>query len=207
MSKYHIPLEPDKCYHLFNHAIGNELLFRNDSNFGFFLKKYALHTTPICDTFSYTLMPNHFHFAVKIKPTEVCTGYFEKIKQIRYDPITHNLPDFLMERFSNLCNSYTKSYNKVFNRKGALFIDYMKRSEVGNDAYFCNLINYIHFNAVFHGFCKNPLDWEWASLRAFLAEKKTRIKKEDVLGIFGGSGKFRLAHAKMINPLPEYEFF
>jgi REP-associated tyrosine transposase len=207
MSKYHIPLESGKCYHLFNHAIGDELLFRNDNNYVFFLKKYALHTTSICDTFSYTLMPNHFHFAVKIKPMEVCRGYFEKIKQTEFDPAKHNLPDFLMERFSNLCNSYTKSYNKVFSRKGALFIDYMKRSEVDNDAYFCNLINYIHFNAVFHGFCKNPLDWEWTSLRAFLSDKKTRLRKEGVLGRFGGSNEFRLAHASMVNPLPEYEFF
>lgn len=206
MSKYHIPLEPGKCYHLFNHAIGDDLLFRNDENFMFFLKKYAYHTTPICDTFSYALMPNHFHFAVKIKSIDICIAYFEKIKQTEFDSTKYKLADFLMERFSNLCNSYTKSYNKVYNRKGALFIDYMKRAEVDNDAYFCNLVNYIHFNAVFHGFCKNPLDWNWTSLHAFLAEKKTGIKKEDVLGIFGGTDKFLLAHAKMIKPLPEYEF-
>jgi hypothetical protein len=36
----------------------------------------------------------------------------------------------LMERFANLCNSYTKSYNKVYERKGALFIDYLKRQKL-----------------------------------------------------------------------------
>ena len=41
MSKYHIALEPEKNYHLFNHAVGEEQLFRNDENFGFFLKKYV----------------------------------------------------------------------------------------------------------------------------------------------------------------------
>lgn len=206
MSKYHIPLEPGKCYHLFNYAIGDELLFRNDKNFEFFLNKFAVHALSICDPFGYTLMPNHFHFAVKIKPAELCAAHFEKIKQRQFNPEIHDIPDFLMERFGNLCNSYTKSFNSLFDRKGALFIDYLKRSEVEQDTYFCNLINYIHFNAVYHGFCKNPLDWKWTSLHAFLAEKKTRIKKEDVLNVFGGFKKFKLAHAKMVRPLPEYEF-
>ncbi len=35
-----------------------------------------------------------------------------------------------MERFSNFLNSYTKSFNKANNRKGALFMDYLKRSVV-----------------------------------------------------------------------------
>src|SRR5258708_38514222 len=111
MSKYHIPLEPGKYYHLFNHAVGDELLFRNDENFGFFLKKYALRTEAICETFSYTLMPNHFHFAVKIKSIEECKAHFKKVKKLPFDSLIHNLYDFLMERFSNLFNSYTKSYN------------------------------------------------------------------------------------------------
>ena len=176
MSKYHIPLKPSGRYHLFNHAVGDELLFRSDDNFGFFLKKYALHTEGICDTFAYNLMPNHFHFAIKIKSLEDCLTQFEKAKKVSYDPLIHDIPDFLMERFSNLCNSYTKSFNKFFDRKGSLFIDYMKRSDINNEKYFCNLINYIHFNAVHHGFCKNPLDWKWSPYMPLLQTKKQELR-------------------------------
>ena len=207
MSKYHIPLNPDSLYHLFNHAVGDERLFRNHENFGFFLKKYALHTYGICDTYAYNLLPNHFHFAVKIKSFEECKTHFEKIKQVCFNCSSHDLPDFVMERFSNLCNSYTKAYNKVFERQGALFIDYLKRSEVMNEDCFRNLVNYIHFNAVHHGFCKNPLDWKWSSLHAFLTGKRSRIKRAETLNMFGGLEQFRAAHAKMVRPLPEYEFF
>ena len=206
MGKYHIPLEPGKYYHLFNHAVGDELLFRNDENFNYFLRKYSLHTEAICDTFCYTLMPNHFHFAVKIKQQEDCLRHFEKIKSHPLDPGKHDLADFLMERFSNFCNAYTKAFNKVYNRKGALFIDYMKRSVVDSESYLLNLINYIHFNAVHHGFCKNPLDWKWTSLHAFLLNKKTRIKKEEGLKMFSGVEGFKATHVKMVKPLPEYEF-
>ena len=99
-----------------------------------------------------------------------------------------------------------KSYNKVYERKGALFIDYLKRVEIDNDKYLCNLINYIHFNAVHHGFCRNPLDWKWTSLHAFLANKRTRIKVAEVLEKFGGFNDFKVAHANMVGPLSEYEF-
>jgi putative transposase len=206
MSKYHIPLEHDKFYHLFNHAIGEELLFRKDQNFGFFLNKFAIHTNAICDTYGYNLLPNHFHFAVKIKSIDECKTHFEKIKQIPFNSSTHDMPDFLMERFSNLCNSYTKAYNKVFGRQGALFIDYLKRSQVSCDNYFCNLVNYIHFNAVHYGFCKDPLDWKWSSLHAFLAARKTAIKTKETLQTYGGLQQFKIAHANMVRPLPEYEF-
>jgi len=206
MGKYHIPLLPERYYHLFNHAVGDEVLFRNDDNFKFFLKKYLLHTGSICETFGYSLMPNHFHFAVKMKSKEECEAQFERIKKFRFDTQKHNLPDFLMERFSNLCNSYTKSYNKVYERKGALFIDYLKRVEIDNDTYLCNLINYIHFNAVHHGFCKKPLDWKWTSLHAFLANTRTSIKVSGVLKKFGSVNEFKIAHAKMVTPLSAYEF-
>ena len=37
--KYFIPLESDKFYHIFNHAVGNEKLFANNDNYTYFLKK------------------------------------------------------------------------------------------------------------------------------------------------------------------------
>jgi len=207
MSKYHIPLEHGRFYHLFNQAVGDEVLFKNAENFGFFLKKYALHTDAICDTYAYSLLPNHFHFAIKIKSFEECKIYFEKIKQVPFNCSRHDLADFLMERFSNLCNSYSKAYNKVFERQGALFIDYLKRSEVISEDYLRNLINYIHFNAVYHGLCKTPSDWKWSSLQTFITEKRSKIKRMETLKMFGGLKQFKSAHVKMVRPLPEYEFF
>jgi len=68
MSK--IPLEPDNFYHIYNHAVSKENIFRSEENFDFFLKKYHKYISPIADTFAYCLMPNHFHFAVKIKSAD-----------------------------------------------------------------------------------------------------------------------------------------
>jgi len=67
MNKYTQPLESDKYYHIYNHAVGNDNLFKKEENYYFFLKKYIQHISPIADTFAYCLMPNHFHFAVRVK--------------------------------------------------------------------------------------------------------------------------------------------
>ncbi len=63
-------LLPAKYYHIYNHAIGSENLFRSDENYYYFLKKYALHISPIADTYAYCLLPNHFHLLIQIKDVD-----------------------------------------------------------------------------------------------------------------------------------------
>ena len=62
-----IPFEPDKMYHIYNHANGNDNLFYSDENYFYFLKRYSELLSPIVDTYAYCLMPDHFHWLVKIK--------------------------------------------------------------------------------------------------------------------------------------------
>ncbi len=69
-------MEPAKFYHLYNHANGNENLFRNEENYLFFLKKFAFYVNPIADTYAYCLMPNHIHFLIAIKEEKELEAYF-----------------------------------------------------------------------------------------------------------------------------------
>ncbi|MEO5572289.1 MAG: hypothetical protein ABIT08_16050, partial [Bacteroidia bacterium] len=62
-----IALEPDKFYHIYNHAVGKENFFENDANYKWFLGKFIKYAVPVCDVFAFSLMPNHFHFTVRIK--------------------------------------------------------------------------------------------------------------------------------------------
>ena len=73
--KYREQFEAETFFHIFNHAVGNESLFKNNENFCFFLKKYNEHTESIWDTFAYCLMPNHFHLLIKVKPIEILEQY------------------------------------------------------------------------------------------------------------------------------------
>src|SRR5690554_1983272 len=60
----------EKYYHIYNHANGNENLFREQKNYEYFLEKYKQHINPIAETIAWCLMPNHFHLLVKIKTEE-----------------------------------------------------------------------------------------------------------------------------------------
>ncbi|GAB3328759.1 hypothetical protein GCM10027299_31360 [Larkinella ripae] len=71
------PLLADHYYHIYNHANGTELLFREPDNYRYFLKKYADHCISIADTFSYCLIPNHFHAIIRIKTVAELIAHFE----------------------------------------------------------------------------------------------------------------------------------
>ncbi len=154
MPNHHVPLLPDNIYHLFNRAIGNEKLFNTDDNYRYFLSKMAQHILPVADIFTYSLLPNHFHLLIRIKDKKLIAPYFELKKKKKFKAIENSLPDFIMEQFSNWLNGYTKALNKMYNRRGGLFMDYLKRSVVEKDTDFTTFIFYIHKNAVHHGICK-----------------------------------------------------
>ena len=67
MQNYKAKLEPENYYHIYNRANGSEKLFLNEGNYLYFLQKYNFYISPIADTFAYCLMPNHFHFLVRVK--------------------------------------------------------------------------------------------------------------------------------------------
>lgn len=61
------PLIHGQYYHIFNRGNGGEKLFREDRNYPYFLGLCAKYVEPVTETYAYCLMPNHFHFLVRIK--------------------------------------------------------------------------------------------------------------------------------------------
>jgi putative transposase len=197
MSAYHPALYPGGIFHILSHAVGNELLFRNDENYRFFLAKYNQYISPVADTYCYCLLPNHFHFMIRIKNESAVKEHFS-IKKPAKDFSKANVPGFIMERFSNLLNSYAKSYNKVYRRMGSLFVDYLRRVEVNNSNHFGSTVFYIHKNPVHHGCCKKIEDWKWTSYHSLLSNKPTALLRDEVLDWFGSIEKFIEFHKQPI---------
>ena len=187
-----IPLETDKHYHIFNRANGNETIFLGEDNYLFFLNKYIKHISPICDTFCYCLMPNHFHFLIRIK-NEI------EIEQLENFKNTKNTCGFLSKQFSNLFSSYTQAFNKQQGRKGSLFMRPFKRKEINSETYFRNLVYYIHLNPVEAGFCDNPKDWKYSSFNALITEKPTFLIQTEVLNYFDDLENFMYVHSHSSN--------
>ncbi|MCC7465159.1 MAG: hypothetical protein IT261_02760 [Saprospiraceae bacterium] len=186
-----VPLLPGKVYHLFNHAVGTENLFRETNNFDFFLGKYEKYIYPVCRTFSYALMPNHFHFLIQVRQLPDISS----LMPLRFDPSSEtDCAKFVMQQFSNFFNAYAKAYNKTYKRRGALFNDYLRRVPVENHTQFVNTILYHHFNPVKHDFCSNPEDYIFTSYQAFFHNLPTIIERPTVISRFRGAASFHMKH-------------
>ena len=196
------PLKPDGFYHIFNHATGDELLFRTDNNYLFFLKKYYEYISPIAETFCYCLMPNHFHFLIKIKEENEIENFFKlkaKTKNLRKK--TENLRGFqnlvgleISKQFGHFFNSYAKAYNKEHLRIGSLFANRFKRKSITDQKYLLKLVHYIHYNPVNDGYCENIEKWEYSSYNALISKKPTKLKREEVISWFEDRENFIFYH-------------
>jgi len=184
-----IPLETNKHYHIYNRANGNEKIFLNDDNYLFFLSKYKKHIDPICDTFSYCLMPNHFHLLIRFKDDFL-------IEQLMNFNNKNDVSTFLSKQFSNFFSSYTQAFNKQQNRKGSLFMKPFKRKEIKDEVYLKKLIHYIHLNPVGAGLCSKPNLWKYSSFNAIVSDKRTNILKSDVINYFDDLENFQFIHTQ-----------
>lgn len=194
------PLFPDKYYHVYNHGVHKNNIFQRDENYLFFLQKYKEHIEPVIDTFAFCLLPNHFHFAVRVK-SEV-----EILNQTGFKNLSGlELPKFVSQQFSNFFNSYSKSFNKQQDRKGTLFLKPFKRNLVDTDEYFRNMIHYIHYNPVHHAFVKDLRDWKYTSYESYFSEKATKLKREEVISWFGNKKEFFEFHKNEIDEKMIYE--
>lgn len=125
--------EPGKVFHVYNHGNADDLIFREHQNYSFFLKKYKKYILPIAFTYAYCLLPNHFHFMIKIKGEDELIRFFEKEKDSEGFPNPQglelaNLSNLISHQFGTFFNSYTKSFNKYYDRRGSLFEIHLRGS-------------------------------------------------------------------------------
>ena len=166
-------LERGKYYHIYNRGNNRENIFVEERNYRYFLQLYAKYIEPVADTYAYCLMRNHFHVLVKIIDPKGLE-----------DPLGLDLLD-AGQQFGKLFNAYAKAINKAYQRTGSLFQNPFRRKEVTSDAYFRQLVAYIHRNPQKHGFVADFRDWPYSSYHALLSDKPTHVKRVEVLEWFG----------------------
>jgi len=195
------PLIPECSYHIYNHSNGNDLLFKEEKNYFYFLERYKKFISPVANTYAYCLMPNHFHIIVKIrKEKEIVLELRSDKAKEKYNKLEivsdkeNFISLFVSKQFSNLFSSYSQAFNKMYNRKGSLFIKNFKRKLIDNDMYFLKLINYVHLNPVVHGFVQNVEEWRFSSYNAILSDGQTLVKREEVIALFDDLDNFKYCH-------------
>ena len=160
-------------YHIYNRAVGSERLFYSPENYRFFLRKSGQYLNEVFDFLCYCLMPNHFHFLVRVKE--------------------NSNPDHQLRRFFI---SYSMALNKFRNRMGSLFMKPYNRKFVETEDYLTTLIFYIHLNPVHHGLTQSFEDYKWSSYQSINNNftSPLDLKREWIIDWFGGPEGFRSGH-------------
>jgi putative transposase len=175
-----IPLEKGNYYHIYNRGNNGIDVFFDSESYYHFLRLFDKYISPIAETYAWCLLKNHFHILVYIKLDN-------EIDYLKLEYSTVEKPKVLdpSKQFGHLFNAYTQAINKKFNRTGALFEKPFERKQITSEKYLQNVIYYIHNNPVQHGFVKQMSLYPWSSFESIVSDKPTKLKRQDVIDLYG----------------------
>ncbi|RYF26826.1 MAG: transposase [Flavobacteriales bacterium] len=168
--------QDNSYYHIYNRGNNKENIFFEDENYRYFLRQFAKYLNQSCEVYAYCLMPNHFHFFIKV------------IDKMNFD-----------KGIKNFFISYSKSINKTYGRVGSLFQGRFKAIEIDSDSYFTRIVTYIHQNPLTAGLVEKLEEYPYSSYRTYISEKKTLINRLEVISWFGGMKEFIANRANFTN--------
>ncbi len=197
--KYLADLTEDKIYHIYNRTNNRELLFKTDENRSFFLRRFDYYLSPYLGTYCWSLLPNHFHFLVRIKAAEEISKWLlqqEKLKSIEKKYLDgHETSACLLERaFQQFFTSYAMAFNNMHMRSGNLFHRPFKRVEVAQGSHFTNAVIYIHANPVKHGLVTDFTQYPWSSWKSIIDDRPSSLLKNELIDWFGSKENLIVAH-------------
>ena len=160
--------EEDYVYHIYNRGNNRQLIFFDDKNYLFFLKKIKKYIIPNCELLAYCLMPNHFHFLIQANDSTVKAGKKAGIER-----------NMFSESIRILLSSFTQAINKQEKRTGSLFTQNTKAKSLN---YFPSKIdyglicfNYIHQNPMQGGLVDRLEDWPYSSFKEYTGFKVEKL--------------------------------
>jgi putative transposase len=136
---------------------------------------------PVVEVYCYCLIPNHFHFLLRLKEKE-------EIQSI--DLLNKNT----YQHFSNYFNAYSKYINYKYGRFGSLFQERFKRKKIDNEIYLKYLIHYIHTNPCHHEVTENFENYPYTSYRSILRCNRTILEKDKVIKLFEDKENYIYTH-------------
>ncbi len=150
--------EPNEIYHVYNRGNNKQVIFFNDDNYIFFLKKIKNEWKQYCEILCYCLMPNHFHFMI-VPNTKGCENIELGGKQTHLQNLSKVIGTTL--------SSYTKAINIQNQTSGNLFQKKTQAKLLSGDKtknkYAFTCLHYIHQNPLTAKLVTKLNQWKFSS--------------------------------------------
>lgn len=202
-TQYIADFQENAVYHVYNRTNNNEKLFLSDENRSFFLRRFYKYLSPFTDLYCWCLLPNHFHFLVRVKSMHCVEEYIvskqkqnQTISERNYLNGLISFEELIEFTFKNYFQSYALAFNKMYQRKGNLFYRPFKRVLV-RENHFTQALVYIHANPVKHGLCKNFESYQWSSWNILTSNRPAAILRDEIWDWFGGPDKMIRDHRNL----------
>ncbi len=197
-------IEKGHIYHIYNQGNNRQKIFFNRENYFFFLGKMKEYILPYTDIMAWCLMPNHFHWMVYVRETDIFRS--RGATQSRTPTISDNIS--FNKSIGILLASYTRAINNQENITGSLFREKTKaecltayngitpsfyNTEFGTimnitdpeKEYPRICFNYIHNNPVKAGLVKSAEDWEFSSCQDVCGMRNGKLINRERINEFG----------------------
>ena len=135
MNNFFDSLDPDNFYHIFNRGINSQKTYYSNNNYLFFLEQAKKYLIGYVDFYAYCLMPNHYHFIIKVKSEDELLNPETKSRKFSGTTGLHSPQAIVSKQFGSFLNSYTQAFNTEIIRHGALFESPFKRIRITSDDY------------------------------------------------------------------------
>jgi len=142
------------------------------------------------------LLPNHFHFIIRIKPEAAITSFLTALAiENRTKTEQHFLSDqdinkLIEMTFKRFFISYAMAFNLMFKRTGNLFYRTFNRVEISKDSHFAHALVYVHANALKHKLVKEFTSYPWSSYHSIISDKPTKLLRDELIEWFGSKALF-----------------
>jgi len=207
--QFKAPFEFDHYYHLLFRSIDGILLFKNQKHHMFFLEKFYRFTNLIFQCRAYSLLENHAHFIIKVKPEELVK---KNILQLTVEERTKSMLRFIENQegavslFDEVAErqvnrfmvSYSNTYNNLIERKGGVFQQPFRRSLIAEEAHLQQAIVYVHANAQKHQLVSDFKEHVYNSYREILSGESLYVDSKAVIDFFDGEEKFISIHKEQV---------
>ena len=193
-------LRPSCYYHIYNRGNHRRNIFFEQKNYHHFLTKWATYIEPIAETYSFCLLPNHYHILVRIRELDTIIANLDENFPIhRIEKIRKNPERYIHNQFGHVFNAYVQHINHKRGGNGTLFQGHFQRLWIDNELYYRNVVHYIHQNPQKHKIVADFRIYPYSSYAYHLSTKPTLLMRDAVLSMFGGANLYEEYHQQVVD--------